>query len=257
MAIEIHVQCRTGGTETRRIAMTPSSDRDKVSAVVYIFGRDPGGGESLQILERGCIFVPTERELLASNTHTLGEVVRRGLPSEMMGYSSPTSVECVHDEHRLLLRLGSIVRRKDPDFLFSWDTQTSGLGYLVERGAALGKAAASSGQNQRSRATGLDMVRLLGRTPTCSSLQTDLTGGFASGQKGGTEDESNDNSPWKGSRLGADWDDLVGAGSAAASIVSPQWSVVMREAIKLTGLFLFAYRLDEWFWRLGNSSQKK
>ena len=225
MSIEIHVQCRIGGTDSKRIAMTPSADRDRVVAVVYIFARDPGGGESLQVLERGCIFVPSERELLATSARAIGESVRSSLPTEVLGYASPIAVECVQDEQRLMLRLGSIVRRKDPDFLFSWDTQASGIGYLVERGASLGKEGTASLQNQSRHNAGIDMARLLGRTPTSSSTQFGTIGLFSNfevaksssgGEQGG---DKNDDNIWKGSRLGAAWDDRVGAGAAAASIV--------------------------------------
>ena len=41
--------------------------------------------------------------------------------------------------------------------MMSWDTQGGGLGFLVERGVAIGKSVDGS--------NGVDMARLLGRTP--------------------------------------------------------------------------------------------
>jgi hypothetical protein len=233
MSIEIHVQCRIGGTDSRRLAMTPSADRDRVVAVVYIFARDPGGGESLQVLERGCVFVPSERELLATSAHALGESIRSSLPTEVLGYASPIAIDCVQDEQRLLLRLGSIVRRKDPDFLFSWDTQASGIGYLVERGSTLGTDGPSSGHSKSQPNAGIDMARLLGRTPTSLSSHLSTAGLFncvddsKSSFAGEQGSEKNDENVWRGSRLGAAWDDRVGAGAAAASIVR-RYSILVR-----------------------------
>jgi DNA polymerase elongation subunit (family B) len=84
-----------------------------------------------------------------------------------MGVKSDLVVEAVRDERKLLLRLASIVRWKDPDMLLSWDPQGAGLGYLIERGAILGKAfdplRALPGKNG---ATEVDSTRLLGHLPT-------------------------------------------------------------------------------------------
>ena len=59
MSIELHVQCRikTGLKDNREIAMVPDSSRDAVYAVIYCYCRDPGGGESLQMLQKGCVMV--------------------------------------------------------------------------------------------------------------------------------------------------------------------------------------------------------
>ena len=247
MALEVHVQCRMGRagvSDSKQIAMTPDSDRDKVFAVAYVYGRDPGGGESLQILERGCIFVPVERELSAAQsdegiTATLDRLsgsVRTSMPPETMGIESPFSVGCVKDEKQLLLRLASIVYSKDPDMLLSWDTQGGGLGYLIERGAALGKT--NSNENDKSKASngkgtiGLDMARLLGRTRRSSTREKaamgarsflidedvqDMDVGSPAPRK---KSDAKASDRWKGSGLGSEWDDRVGAGAAAASIVS-------------------------------------
>ncbi len=123
MVLEVHVQCRTGRAgvnDSKVISMTPDSDRDKVSAVVYVFGRDPGGGEALETIERGCIFVPVGKEIEILSTksekplESLAASVRRSMPRDVLGVSSPLSVEAVRDERQLLLRVASIIRLKDP-----------------------------------------------------------------------------------------------------------------------------------------------
>ena len=240
MAIEVHIQCRVGQSVSgsKQIAMTPDSDRDKVYAISYIFARDPGGGESSDIIERGCLFVPLERELQQADSAAAGGfpslsarlcgAVRSGMPRDSLGQFAPLSVECLRDERSLLLRLASIVRWKDPDMLLSWDTQGAGIGYLVERGCALGK-------KDNNRVEGpvnaeIDMARLLGRTPSAQA-KADNKGmkAFMSNNDGlevlklnepeSTEIQSKDRR-WRGSGLGSDWDERVGAGAAAASIVS-------------------------------------
>jgi hypothetical protein len=47
--------------------MRPNPDKEKVSAIVYIHTKDPGVGEAMKILERGCLFVPVEDELKGKN----------------------------------------------------------------------------------------------------------------------------------------------------------------------------------------------
>jgi hypothetical protein len=96
--------------------------------VVFVVARDPGGGECLQYLERGCIFVPVEKEIShipkenkRETMNTLAERVRRAVPGQSMGISSPLSVECVQDERSLLLRLAAKVYARDPDMLLSWE----------------------------------------------------------------------------------------------------------------------------------------
>ena len=143
-----------------------------------------------------------------------------------MGVSMPFSVECVKDERQLLLRIASIVRVKDPDMLLSWDTQGAGLGYLIERGAALGKNTAK-GENAT---TEIDMARLLGRTPRAQIkaepdwlrqlVRSEDTTGTALAGVGDKGNNAKASEKWKGSGLGNEWDERVGAGAAAASIVS-------------------------------------
>jgi len=210
MSIEIHVQCRIITKDQKDIAMVPDSSRDAVFAVVYAYCRDPGGGESLEILDKGCVLVTIEPKgslpcsaLLINNTRA------------MMGVSSDTSVEVVKAEANLLLRVASIVKQKDPDVLVSWDTQGGGLGYLVERGVALSTPSSNK----------IDMARLLGRTPRV--IASDVTardsskfnsfGGIESGQQ--DQHQNDEGQRWSGSGLGAEWDDMVGSGAAASSIV--------------------------------------
>jgi len=62
------------------------------------------------------------------------------------------------------ISIASIVQLKDvdPDVLTSWDTHGAGIGYLVERGMALGKA--RSNRDDEMAGVAIDLVRLLGRT---------------------------------------------------------------------------------------------
>lgn len=96
--------------------------------MVFALARDPGGGSSLQYLERGIIFVPLEREMAEVSPRNkslelkiLADKVRRSVPPESMGISSPLSVECVLDETSLMHRLTAKVRSRDPDMLLSWE----------------------------------------------------------------------------------------------------------------------------------------
>ena len=75
-------------------------------------------------------------------------------------------------------------------FILSWDTQNAGLGYLIERGLIVDNP--------------VDLAMLLGRTPKQAKKSIN-----------GSEERS-----WQGSGLGGDWDDKVGAGAAASSVVS-------------------------------------
>eukprot|EP00546_Thalassionema_frauenfeldii_P003337 CAMPEP_0178934616 /NCGR_PEP_ID=MMETSP0786-20121207/23974_1 /TAXON_ID=186022 /ORGANISM="Thalassionema frauenfeldii, Strain CCMP 1798" /LENGTH=172 /DNA_ID=CAMNT_0020612443 /DNA_START=102 /DNA_END=617 /DNA_ORIENTATION=+ len=166
MSIEIHVQCRTGKAgvnDSKVIAMKPIANKDMVSAVVYVYSKDPGGGEKIKVIERGCIFVPVEAELKGGEERTgsLSKRIGIELPPRTMGVASAMIVESARDEKQLLLRLASIVRWKDPDMLISWDTQGAGLGYLIERGALIGK---TTGPNKNAVGE-IDLARLLGRIP--------------------------------------------------------------------------------------------
>ena len=240
MSIEIHVQCRTGRAgvnDSKEIAMRPNADKDKISAIVYVYARDPGGGEAMQILERGCLFVPVEAELKGkqlngSHARNLSKRMEASLPRATMGVPSDLTVESVRDEKQLLLRLSSIVRWKDPDMLLSWDPQGGGLGYLIERGAILGKSVDSSRNSpQKKSSVEVDMVRLLGRLPTARKEHVEGIKSFFGGDKSeidhkeidkskGDKETMDNKNQWKGSGLGAEWDERVGAGTAAASIVS-------------------------------------
>jgi hypothetical protein len=238
MTIEVYVQCRTaraGVNDSRTIALTPVADRDKIYSVVYVLCRDPGGGEPFEFLERGCIFIPIDREMENKSQdttlllHRFANETRKSLPTSTFGVAAPVSIECVRDERQLLLRLASIVRWKDPDMLLSWDTQGAGLGYLIERGIALGKEDCADGSVSKE----LDMARLLGRTPTVSSRsdlggqQSDRDDAGGAALAGMNRFASAASKPttattpqWKGSGLGTEWDERVGAGAAASSIVS-------------------------------------
>lgn len=206
MSIEVHVQCRikTGPNDQNEIAMVPDSSRDAIFAVAYVYCCDPGGGESLGILEKGCVLVTTD--LNSRSNIIIGT----------MGLSSGISVERVNSESSLLLRIASIVKQKDPDALVSWDTQGGGLGFLVERGVAIGRTADGS-----TNATQIDMARLLGRTPrvVVQNCVSDIAKVACSTLEGDQQQSENDKL-WNGSGLGGEWDDMVGAGTAAASIVS-------------------------------------
>ncbi|EED88820.1 DNA polymerase, partial [Thalassiosira pseudonana CCMP1335] len=113
---------------------------------------------------------------------------------------SGIKIEKVSSEEGLLRRIASIVHNLDPDVLISWDTQGSGIGYLVERGVALGKPIDdSNGAGSLSSKCKIDMSRLLGRTPKASSDE-DKSGGSGAFELG----------------VEVDW---ARTGAAAASIV--------------------------------------
>ena len=181
----------------------PDSSRDAVYAVVYLFCRDPGGGENIEVLERGSVLV-----LIGSNHCGLG--------------MSNVNIEYVTSERSLLLRVASIVKMKDPDILLSWDTQGGGIGYLVERGVAVGKSTDGSKETSSTCESEIDMVRLLGRmhkgSASINSSKTTDTNPEMILMDG--VDNKNENNAWSGSGLGGEWDDRVGAGAAASSIVS-------------------------------------
>ena len=190
------------------LLQVPDSSRDSVYAVVYVFARDPGGGENIEIIEKGTILVLIGSRQPASNS--------------LSGISSDVTVESVTSERSLLLRVASIVTMKDPDILLSWDTHGSGIGYLVERGVALGKSANGGDEKVSSdNEGGIDIARLLGRIPKVScgkeSRKTEEYEGLNL-IDGADKDETG--GAWTGSGLGSEWDDRVGAGAAASSIVS-------------------------------------
>ncbi|GKY98374.1 hypothetical protein MPSEU_000795000 [Mayamaea pseudoterrestris] len=238
LTVEIHVQCRKGkDASSRPLALTPQPDRDRVSAIVYALGIDPGGGESLEVVERGCLLVPPDAELefVGSGINkdplsTLKASIHASMPVATMGKCSPLSVECFLNERQLILRFASLVRWKDPDLMCSWDTQGAGLGFLIERSSMM--------KDSNNAPCGIDLAKLLGRTPTVSALAEANdrdnvfqieTGGVADGKT--PLDEKKDK--WKGSGMGADWDERVGAGVAASSIVGrlvfASWKLVAEE----------------------------
>jgi DNA polymerase elongation subunit (family B) len=204
MSIEIHVQCRVSIKDQKQIAMVPDSSRDAVFAVVYVYCRDPGGGESLENVEKGCVLVMIEAKGHSSSTIPINAT---------LGASLDASVEIVKTEANLLLRIASIVKQADPDVLVSWDTQGEGIGYLVERGVAISTPSS----------TRIDMARLLGRTPRLivpDVVANDTTNFNTFGGIEGLQQRTEDGHSWIGSGLGAEWDDRVGSGAAASSIVS-------------------------------------
>ena len=227
LSVEVHVQCRikTGLKDHRDIAMVPDPSRDAVFAVVYVYGRDPGGGESLELLETGVVLVTVQP----------GNKISCNASKSTMGISSTIAMHQVSSELELLRRVASIVRSIDPDVLVSWDTQGLGIGYLIERGYALGKPKDGDEGIVASRHK-IDMARLLGRTPKAKQVVELLPAKsapteFALNYNDQTEKESEQ--VWTGSGLGGEWDDRVGAGAAAASIVGRivlcGWKIISEE----------------------------
>ena len=213
MSIEIHAQCRikTGIKDHRDIAMVPDPKRDSVFAVVYVYCRDPGGGESLEVLETGVILVtvqPGNKKLSNASRPT-------------MGISSTVAMHEVSSEEELLRRVASIVRAIDPDALVSWDTQGAGIGYLIERGCVLSKPKDGDDGLVASKQK-IDMARLLGRTPKATQSDMSTSTKPTANEFSLHDDDQNGKESeqlWAGSGLGGEWDDRVGAGAAAASIV--------------------------------------
>lgn len=206
MSIEIHVQCRlakVGSMGVKEVAMTPNPDRDVVSAIVFVFGKDHGGGEVMEIIEKGCLYLPVDVESSKSMKPTLTY--------------EDVLMEAVQSERDLFYRFASIVQVRDPDILVSWDTHGSGIGYLIKRGVALKPVAVHDREDGKS--TTVDMALLLGRTPKAAEdtgvdvdFNDSLTQTMSKIQHG-------DDIKWKGSGLGSEWDDLKGSGVAASSIV--------------------------------------
>ena len=161
------------------------------------------------------------------------------MPRANMGIRSPMAVDVVKDERHLLRRFKDIVRTKDPDLMLSWDTQGAGLGYIIERGHALGKTSSSTiDDSNTGESSGLDMAKLLGRTPMdrkAANFVTTMSTGATTELDLDKINEANESveQTWQGSGLGSDWDDRVGAGVAAASIVGrlifSGWKIVAEE----------------------------
>lgn len=246
MTLETHVQCRfgrAGQNDSKQIAMVPNSDRDSIFAIVYVHAIDPGGGEKLKILERGCIFVPVEREMTELNSGdkslslaNLADSVKAAMPHHSLGMTAPLSVDCVEDERKLLLCVSAIISAKNPDMLLSWDPQGSGLGYIVERGLFLGDAQGEAISPDNSH---IDMARLMGRLrPEIDSSRK------VEPLKTGEDRQKELKDRWKGSGLGKDWDERVGPGVAAASIegrlVFSTWKLVAEEVKHANASYLQA-----------------
>jgi DNA polymerase zeta len=244
MAVEVHIQTRVGTSrlDSKNISMAQDSSKDSISALTYVFARDQGGGESIEVLSRGCICLtldgenPTKDPKINKNVRMQ---LLRAMPRASMGVRSPLSIDVVKDERHLLRRFKDIVRMKDPDLMLSWDTQGAGLGYIIERGHALGTTSSSTGgESNRTELNGLDMAKLLGRTPMdkkAANFISTISAGVSKELDLDQINETNENAvqTWQGSGLGSDWDDRVGAGVAAASIVGrlifSGWKIVAEE----------------------------
>jgi len=214
MSIEVHVQTRMGRATTHdsssQISMKPDSSRDAIFAVCYVYAVDPGGGEQILIKERGCIFVPTQNEIQSYQSESKDNLGISKIISKVgktMGCASELKIEAVDSEIKLLLRIAALVQFKDPDTLMSWDTQSAGLGYLIDRGLA-------AGDNEKA----IDMIRLLGRTPRHDNSHSEkkLLSDWSKTDESKAEDSGK---KFEGSVLGADWDDRVGAGAGPSSII--------------------------------------
>jgi len=236
MSIEVHVQCRIGKAgvnDSRDISMQADPSKDPIFAVCYGYAIDPGGGEKIQIIERGCIFVPTQNEMQSHNEVSNGDSSHPSilnLIGKTLGCSKIMKNEVVYDERQLLLRLASIVRWKDPDVLTSWDTQGGGIGYLIQRGLFL-----NNSSNHDASGSDIDMVRLLGRTPRSGKNKiVDHAPSTLINKDEVIEQKKTDCSrKWEGSILGAEWDERVGAGAGPSSIIGRLvlncWRIISEE----------------------------
>lgn len=235
MSIEVHVQCRrgkAGKNDSRDVSMQPDPSRDPIFAICYGYAIDPGGGEKIQIIERGCIFVPTQNEVLSQKHTSHGDSSHSNILSligKTLGCSKVLKNEVVCDERQLLLRLASIVRWKDPDVLTSWDTQGGGVGYLIQRGLAL-----RNNTNHDANGSDIDMVRLLGRTPRNCNVVDHGPSTLIMKDQATEETKTPDFSrKWEGSILGAEWDERVGAGAGPSSIIGRLvlncWRIISEE----------------------------
>eukprot|EP00751_Fragilariopsis_kerguelensis_P017566 CAMPEP_0170833452 /NCGR_PEP_ID=MMETSP0734-20130129/343_1 /TAXON_ID=186038 /ORGANISM="Fragilariopsis kerguelensis, Strain L26-C5" /LENGTH=1050 /DNA_ID=CAMNT_0011199777 /DNA_START=13 /DNA_END=3162 /DNA_ORIENTATION=- len=243
MIVEVHVQCRVGTSrlDSNKISMTQDSNKDKITALVYVYARDQGGGESLEILSRGCICLTLDGENPQKDPKINSNVelqLLRAMPRASMGVKSFLSIEVAKDERHLLRRFKDIVRMKDPDLMLSWDTQGAGIGYIIERGQTVGKSTIAIGESPSGETGGLDMAKLLGRTPmdkNAANFDTSVPGWKSKEPNLEKIEETNESleKTWRGSGLGSDWDDRVGAGAAAASIVGrivlSGWKIVSEE----------------------------
>ncbi|KAG7363113.1 replicative DNA polymerase [Nitzschia inconspicua] len=239
MSVEIHVQCREGTSrlDSKKISMSLDSNKDKIVAIVYCFARDPGGGNKIEVLQRGCICTSLDGKNPEKDTktnHNIQSQLIRSMPRSNMGCVAPLLLEVVRDERHILRRFKDIVRMKDPDVMLSWDTQAAGLGYIIERGLAIGKSHNASPESNPNNDGRIDMVKLMGRTPVDkkSSLHCSIPTAEEKG-KGQTLGNGCAEQTYRGSGLGTEWDDMVGAGAAAASVVGrlvfAGWKIVAEE----------------------------
>ena len=256
MSVEVHVQCRLGRvsqTDSRKIALTPDPGKDAIFAVCYVIARDPGGGETIQILEQGCIFVPSEKDFDGDDSENIvrfGDQLESAMPRRVLGIEAPFKAHCVRNEWLLLERLGSIIYMKDPDMMFSWDTQGSGIGYIIERGMAMGE----NDNVSRHCRKGLDMARLMSRTRRPNFSESTVYSDLGVGEDFG-DIETRSKNRWKGSGLGGEWDERVGAGVAAASIVS---SFLITTLVYLPAVSVsYTFRLEGLYFLRGKLSLKK
>jgi DNA polymerase zeta len=246
MSVEIHVQCREGESRLgsrKKIPMTPDSNKDKISAIVFVFARDPGGGEDLKVLSRGCILTTLEGEnprKESSINMKMQQQLQRSVSRSSFGVVCPFKIEVVKDERQILLRFKDIIRKTDPDILLSWDMQGAGVGYIIERGVALGRSSSQvdSSIGGATVSTSIDMVKLLGRTPTDKRFSHCIESNLVekmnvNSEHGGGEPDDAKAKDWVGSGLGSDWDDKVGPGAAAASIIGrlafSAWKTISEE----------------------------
>ena len=101
----------------------------------------------------------------------------------------------------------------------SWDTQGAGLGYLIERGENV------ENLSKMGESTKLDMAKLLGRVPFSAgdkeskTEKTNLFNESLEKRQDSGKVKTSKETAWSGSGLGVDWDESVGAGRVAASIV--------------------------------------
>ena len=252
MVVEIHVQCRKGkDMRFRPLALTPQADRDRVSVIIYVLAIDPGGGEALQVVERGCLLVPPTAEIdrlddaaASAFLSKMKASLRSSMPSETMGKASPLSIECFKSEKKLIQRFAHLVRWKDPDLICSWDTQGAGVGFLIERSSLL-----KDSTDMQNKSDGIDLAQLCGRTPSVAAMTEVEDPGDPfqiknEGSGNGTGPLYDTKNKWKGSGMGAEWDERVGAGVAAASIVGrlvfASWKLIAEEVKHTNASYLQA-----------------
>ncbi len=163
------------------VPLTLDPALDPIHILGYTLHYDPGNGNGASLKVRGVL--------------SLDPI-----------HSSPAQTEELRSERALLLRLAALTRAHDPDVLVSWDTLANGIGHVVERGRRQGE-----GKH-------IDMVRLLGRTPTKKQDEP--------------EGKSGDTTQGQAAPF-SDWDEKVGAGALPSKIVGRivicAWRVMSEE----------------------------